>query len=419
MPHPTFRDLFRTPEFAPFFSSFLLQNGAMTLSGLAIATLVYRRTESPLLSALAMFGPALAQLLGATTLLSAADRLPPRAAIVGTTLVFAVTTAALALPGLPLGAAFAVLFLQGVIASLAAGVRLGLLHEILPSERFVLGRSVTGMAGSGVQIIGYAVGAGLVVVLTPGLTLVLGAALYAGSGLAALGLAGRAPRSSEPASIAATWRVNRRLLGSSSRLPVFLALWLPNGLVVGAESLFVALAPQFAGALFAAAAAGTLLGSVVVGRFLSQHRRARLAAPLRLLLAVPYLFFAIELPILLAALAVFVASVGFAAGLVLQEQLMERTPSELAGHALGLVSSGTLAMQGIGAAIAGALAEATSPALAMTLVAAASVAVTVALAPGLPRRDSGQRLRRRNRRAFATPVRALRLPPRVPRGAAE
>ncbi len=388
MPLPTFRDLSRTPEFAPFFSSFVLQSGAMTLSGLAIATLVYRRTESPLLSALAMFGPALAQLLGATTLLSAADRLPPRAAIIGTTLVFAATTAVLALPGLPIGMAFVVLFLQGIVASLAAGVRLGLLHEILPSERFVLGRSVTGMAGSGVQILGYALGAGLVVVLTPGPSLLVGAALHAGSALAALRLAERAPRSAASASIASTWRANRRLLGSSSRLPVFLALWLPNGLVVGAESLFVPIAPRSAGILFAAAAAGSLLGSVVVGRFLSQHRRAGLSAPLRLLLAVPYLFFALGLPVPFAVVAVFVASIGFAAALVLQEQLMERTPPELAGHALGLVSSGTLAMQGIGAAIAGALAEATSPALAMTLVAAASVAVTVALAPGLRRGDS-------------------------------
>lgn len=383
MPLRTYRQLFRAPEFAPFFSSLVLQNGAMALSGLAIATLVYRRTDSPLLSALAMFGPALAQLLGATTLLSAADRLRPRAAIVGTTIVFAATTALLAVPGLPLAIAFALLFLQGVVASLAAGVRLGLLHEILPADGFVLGRSVVGMAGSGVQILAYALGAGLVVLLTPHATLLVGAVLFAGSALTAALLSERVARASGSASFGATWRLNRRLLGSSSRLPFYLALWVPNGFIVGAESLFVSLAPQFAGVLFACAAAGTLLGSVVVGRFLTVHQRARLGAPLRLLLAAPYALFAFGLPLPLAAVAVFAASIGFAASLVLQEQLMERTPPEDAGHALGLVSSGTLAMQGIGAAVAGALAEVMSPAVAMTLVAAASVAVTVALAPGL------------------------------------
>jgi hypothetical protein len=52
---------------------------AQTVSGLALGTLIYLATGSALLSALGMFGPSLAQLIGATTFLSAADRLPPRA----------------------------------------------------------------------------------------------------------------------------------------------------------------------------------------------------------------------------------------------------------------------------------------------------------------------------------------------------
>ena len=77
------------------------------------------------------------------------------------------------------------------------------------------------------------------------------------------------------------------------------------------------------------------------------------------------------------------ASVGYAASLLLQERLMSLTPEELSGHALGLHSSGMLTMQGVGAALAGAVAELTSPATAMAVMAAASVVVTVALAPGL------------------------------------
>jgi hypothetical protein len=62
---------------------------------------------------------------------------------------------------------------------------------------------------------------------------------------------------------------------------------------------------------------------------------------------------------------------------------MSLTPDELSGHALGLHSSGMLAMQGVGAALAGAVAQHTSPATAMAVMAAASVAITVALARGL------------------------------------
>jgi hypothetical protein len=59
--------------------------------------------------------------------------------------------------------------------------------------------------------------------------------------------------------------------------------------------------------------------------------------------------------------------------------------SRSSGHALGLHSSGMLARQGVGAALAGTVAEQTSPETAMAVMAAASVAVTVtvALAPGL------------------------------------
>ena len=48
----TYRELFRTPEFAPLFGASCAQVAATTLAGLALATLVYARTDSPLLSAL-------------------------------------------------------------------------------------------------------------------------------------------------------------------------------------------------------------------------------------------------------------------------------------------------------------------------------------------------------------------------------
>ena len=105
--------------------------------------------------------------------------------------------------------------------------------------------------------------------------------------------------------------------------------------------------------------------------------------PLRLLLAAPYLVFALQPALPIAVAAVVLASVGYSASLLLQHRLMALTPEELSGHALGLHSSGMLAMQGIGAAVAGAVAEQTSPGTAMAVMAAISVIVTLILAPGL------------------------------------
>jgi predicted MFS family arabinose efflux permease len=107
------------------------------------------------------------------------------------------------------------------------------------------------------------------------------------------------------------------------------------------------------------------------------------SAPLRLLLAAPYLVFALQPALPVAVGAVVLASVGYSASLLLQQRLVALTPDELSGHALGLQSSGMLAMQGVGAAVAGAVAEQTSPAVAMAVMAMISVAVTLILAPGL------------------------------------
>lgn len=165
-----------------------------------------------------------------------------------------------------------------------------------------------------------------------------------------------------------------------SRRLTYLGLWLPNGLVVGGESLYVSYAPDAAGTLFACAALGMLAGDVTVCRLLPPAVRARLATPLLLLLAAPYLLFVARPALPVAVVCVTVASVGFGASLVQQERLMSLTPDELAGHALGLHSAGMLTMQGVGAALAGSVAQLTSPAAAMTVMAAGSVAVTLALA---------------------------------------
>ena len=380
----TYGELFRVREFAPLFAASSLQVAATTVGGLALGTLVYTATRSPLLSALSMFGASFAQLAGAVALLSAADRLPPRAAMTAIGLVFGLSTLVLAVPGLPLGAVFAIVLGQGLVASVGGGVRYGLLSEILPADGYLLGRSVLNMSAGTSQVCGFATGGVLVAALSPRGTLLAGAALYlAAAVVSRTGLGRRPPRAAGRPSVAETWRANARLWSRPSRRAVYLALWVPNGLIVGCESLFVPYAPRHAGLFFAVAAFGMLIGDTLAGRFVPGEWRRRLGAPLRLLLAVPYLIFVLRPAPPIALTAVLLASVGYSASLLLQERLMALTPAGLHGQALGLHSSGMLAMQGVGAALAGAVAQHASPATAMTVVATASVAVTLALGPSL------------------------------------
>ncbi|MGW1406199.1 MFS transporter [Streptomyces sp. NPDC002403] len=376
----TYQDLFRTPQFGPLFATSAVQVAASTTSGLALGTLVYAATDSPLLAALSMFGSSLAQMIGATLLMSAADRLPPRAATTGLALAFALTTAVLAVPGLPLPVVFAIILAQGVVAAVGGGVRYGLLNEVLPKDGYLLGRSVLNMCSGLMQIGGFALGGLLVATFSARGTLLVAAALYlTGAAVARFGLVRRAPRASGRPSAAETWRVNALLWSSGPRRRVYLALWVPNGLIVGCESLFVPYAPEQAGLLFAFAALGMLIGDTLVGRLFARQWRGRLATPMQLLLAAPYLLFVMRPALPLALALAVLASVGFSASLLFQERLMALVPDEFTGQALGLHSSGMLTMQGVAAALAGTVAQWTSPATAMTVMAAASITVTLAL----------------------------------------
>ena len=117
-------------------------------------------------------------------------------------------------------------------------------------------------------------------------------------------------------------------------------MWVPNGLIVGCEALFVPFAGERAGYLFAVTAAGMLLGDIVVGRFLAVALRDRLIGPLRLLLAVPYLAFFLVPSLPYAAALAFVASVGYSASLPLQERLVTHTDGQARGQVFGLQGTG-------------------------------------------------------------------------------
>lgn len=388
----TYRELFAVPEFRPLFAAVSVQVAAGTISGLALATLVFSKTGSPLLSALSLFGASFAQMIGALTLLSAADRVPPRATLAGLALVFAVGTFAIAIPGMPVWAMLVVVLSIGLVNSAGGGVRWGLLSEILPEDGYVLGRSVMNMSVGIMQITGFAVGGALVAVVSPRNALLVAAILDVLAALVLwLGLSGRAPRAVGRPSVRETWRIDRQLWSDPARRTVYLALWVPNGLVVGCEALFVPYARESAGVLFIAGALGMLVGDTVAGRFLSPGSRRRLVTPLRILLAAPYLMFVLALPLPVAAVAVTVASVGFGAGILLQERLLAATPADMRGQALGLHSSGMLTMQAVGASLAGVVAEFVSTGTAMVVMATASLLVTAALTPRLRTPDEAER----------------------------
>ena len=143
-----------------------------------------------------------------------------------------------------------------------------------------------------------------------------------------------------------------------------------------------------AAALFVAGAAGMLVGDVLVGRVLDAAQRRSSARWLRWWLAAPFLFFVFGPGIPVAALLAGCACVGYAATLAQQELLVELTPPDLSGQVLGAESAARATCQGLGALLAGAVAEVIDPGHAIAVLAAVSLLVSASLTrpldPGHP-----------------------------------
>ncbi len=132
-----------------------------------------------------------------------------------------------------------------------------------------------------------------------------------------------------------------------------------------------------------------LLGDVVIGRFTPTRTRDRLIVPLRFLLALPFLGFLLGPPVPIALALAFVASMGYAAALPLQDRLVRTTDAAVSGQVFGLLGNGVMTGQALGAMLGGLVATWFGPSLTMGAMAALSAAVSLALVLPLRRSATG------------------------------
>ncbi|WP_051277253.1 MFS transporter [Marmoricola sp. URHB0036] len=381
-----YRELFRQREFRALWTGNALGVAAGTVAGLSLGTLVYAQTGSPLLAATTMFGPSLVQLAGASTLMSAADTVRPRHALSAVSTAVALGLALQAALPLAPWTRLLVALAAAFVMSISSGVRWGLLAEVLPRGQYALARSSMNVSVGVTQVLGFAVGGLLLHVLTADQVLWVAAALAASAvPITWIGVRDRRPRRTGRIGLRETWSGNRLLLALPSTRPLMLALTVPNGLVAGCEALFVPYAGDAAAALFLAGATGMLVGDVLVGRVLDATQRRASARWLRWWLALPFLFFVLHPGTPMAALLAGCASLGYAATLAQQELLVQLTPSDLSGQVLGAESAARATCQGLGALVAGAVAEVIDVGYAVAVLAIVSLLVSGALTRPLTR----------------------------------
>ncbi|MFB4296403.1 MFS transporter [Actinomadura sp. NTSP31] len=385
-----YRDVFGVPEFRTLFGVQALLVTGESIRMIALSVLVFERTGSTLLAALAFSAGMLPYVAGGMFLLSLADRVPPRRLLTGYFLARCAVDGVLALGGLPVPGMLALVAGIGVFAPVGSASLGGRLPSLLSGGRYVLGRSVFTMTMAVGQIAGQALGGLLPAVLAPSGTLLLAAV----SGGTAAALAWRGLRAPEPhanggssrpsGAVRDTWRVNRRLLADRRVRGLLLAWWLPVSLAVGSEAMAVPYGsglgrPGAAGLLLASGATGMFSGNLVLGRWIRPAVRERLTLPLALLTGAPLLAFASG-PGLAAACALLAAGTfGMGYDLNIQARVADAVPERVQGQAVGLATMGIVTGQAAAMAGAGALGGVLAPAYVIASCGAASLVTCLVL----------------------------------------
>src|SRR3954470_13086270 len=337
-----------------------------SIAAVALTILVYERTESPLLSSLAFALGFVPYLVGGGLFSGVVDRIRPRRLVVRFDLGAAVLAGAMALPGLPVGALFALLLAIGTLSSVEGGARASLVRASGAADAYVPARSLQRVSAQLAQIAGTAADGLLLLGLTPRGALLVNAASFAFSAATArLGIADHPNTGQRPT--AALLRDSlggvRRLLARPELRRLLLLGWLTPMFAVAPEALaapYVAGghgSPALVGWWLVALPAGLVAGDVAGVRWLDARRQRRLVGPAAAASFLPYLAFVARPPIALALALLFVSGACGLYALGLDARVRDAVPDHLFARAMALNTAGLMTLQGIGFAMAGAVAE--------------------------------------------------------------
>jgi predicted MFS family arabinose efflux permease len=375
----TFTSVLAEPRFRILFGCRSLAIVADTLRIVALSILIFATTGSPLLAALT-FGIGFApQAIGGLLFGALSDRIRPRLLISAGYAAECVSAAILAFTEPPVWLMLVIIAVVACMTPVFMGAVNRLVSEVLTGDRYILGRSLWTTAASLAQLLGLTAGGVAATTLGPRTALAVSAGLHLTAFVVTrLRLPDFAAPATESASVLRqTMKVNRALFATKPIRQLLLAHWLPPAFAVGAESLIVVyvqvrgLPASYAGVLLACIPVGMIIGNLVVARLLVPG--PRLAAPLVVLVGLPFVVFAANPhPVLLCALAV-VTGTGFSYTLGIQKAFLAVVPADGRGQAFGLLSTGMQTLQGIGPACFGALAEIIHPSTAIAAAGGATV----------------------------------------------
>jgi MFS family permease len=417
----TFRDVFAVREFRALWLSQILSAGGDRVALVALALLVYDRTGSPLLAAIAYAAGTLPYLIGALFLSGMADRFPRREVMVTCDVVRAALVAVMLVPRMPLDVLIVLLYVVTAFQPPFDAARSAILRDMVQGERYALAAAIMQSTFLAMVVAGAAVGGLTVALLGARPALGFDAATFVVSAL--LIKFGVRARPAAAASVPSTLRQlgdGVRVVFGDHALRILLMLgWLaafygiPEGIAAPyAARLSGGLAA--AGLLIAATQLGAAVATPVFAKRIGPLTRLKWMGPMAACACGTLMLTAFR-PGLATSMAIFALSGSFAMyQLAANTAFVERIPNERRAQAFGFANAGLVVGQGAAFALAGAAADVIPPstviALGGGLGALAACGLTLRwrrISPAVGR-HSARHLSREASPARQTPVRAAR-----------
>jgi MFS family permease len=379
----SFRSVLAVREFRTIWFAELLSQAGDQLARVALSVLVYQWTHSAALTGLTFALTYLPTMLGGVLLSGLGDQFPRRSVMVVTDVLRAVLVAGMAIPGVP----FWLLCLLLTAVVIANGpfkaAQLALLPDVLDGDRYVVGLAVRNVTIQSAQVAGFAGGGLLVSVLNPYLALALDAVTFVGSALCLrFGVhRRRAARSDrDTVSLAAEFR----LVWCNPRLRLIAVISWMSLFYIAPESLAAPYAAELGrgalavGLIMASHPVGSFVGAYLFTRFVAERNRLRVLGLLGILAGIPLMLCALR-PDLASSMVLFALTGGFSTAYTLQcaATATRLLPDSGRAQGMGLLATAALTAQGIGALLAGALADMVGASLAVAISGGAGVAAAL------------------------------------------
>jgi MFS family permease len=419
---PTFGEVFAIPEFRALWASYVLSAAGDRLALVALTLLIYDRTRSPLLAAVAFAAGTLPYLVGALFLSGLADRYRRREVMVGCDVIRAALVGAMLLPGMPLDALIVLLYVVTAIQPPFDAARSAIVRDVVQGERYALAAAILQSTGRLMIVAGAAAG-GLVVAFA-GARPALGidvVTFVASAVLIRFGVRARPAAASEsgPSPLLQLGAGVRIVFGDPALRTLLMLGWLAAFYEIP-SSLAAPYAARIgggavaAGLLIAGAQVGAAVGTPLFTKRIGPLTRLKWMGPMAVCTCGVLLLTAFR-PDLAVSLAIFAVSGAFGMyQIAANTAFVERLPNESRAQAFGLANAGLVVGQGLGFLLAGAAAEVVPPSTVIALggglgaLAACGLALRWrGMSPAVGR-HSARHLGRQTSLTRQTPVHAVR-----------